>query len=97
MLIVHVHVHVKDEFIEAFKLATLENARQSVREAGIARFEAVQRLDDPCRFVLVEIYRTPEAQAAHRETAHYLKWRDTVGPMMAEPRAPVKFAPVFPA
>lgn len=93
----HVHVHVKDEFIEAFKLATLENARQSVREAGIARFEAVQRLDDPCRFVLVEIYRTPEAQAAHRETAHYLKWRDTVGPMMAEPRAPVKFAPVFPA
>ena len=89
MLIVHVHVHVKDEFIEAFKLATLENARQSVREAGIARFEAVQRLHDPCRFVLVEIYRTPEAQAAHRETAHYLKWRDTVGPMMAEPRAPV--------
>jgi quinol monooxygenase YgiN len=97
MLIVHVHVHVKDEFIEAFKLATLENARQSVREAGIARFDAIQRLDDPCRFVLVEIYRTPEAQAAHRETAHYLKWRDTVGPMMAEPRAPVKFAPVFPA
>lgn len=93
----HVHVHVKDEFIEAFKLATLENARQSVREAGIARFDAIQRLDDPCRFVLVEIYRTPEAQAAHRETAHYLKWRDTVGPMMAEPRAPVKFAPVFPA
>jgi quinol monooxygenase YgiN len=97
MLIVHVHVHVKPEFIEAFKVATVENARQSAREAGIARFEAIQRLDDPCRFVLVEIYRTPEAQAAHRETAHYLKWRDTVAPMMAEPRAPVKFAPVFPA
>jgi quinol monooxygenase YgiN len=62
----------------------------------VARFDVVQQLDDPTRFVLIEIYRTPEAQAAHRETAHYLQWRDTVAPMMAEPRTPVKFAPVFP-
>jgi quinol monooxygenase YgiN len=95
MLIVHVHVRVKEEFIEAFKVATVENARQSAREVGIARFDAIQQLDDPCRFVLIEIYRTPEAQAAHRETAHYQKWRDTVAPMMAEPRTAVKFGAVF--
>jgi quinol monooxygenase YgiN len=96
MLIVHVHVHVKPEFIDPFKQATVENARQSVLEPGVARFDAIQQLDDPSRFVLIEIYRTPAAQAAHRETAHYLKWRDTVAPMMSEPRAPVKFAPVYP-
>jgi quinol monooxygenase YgiN len=97
MLIVHVHVHVKPGFIEAFKQATVENARQSAREPGIARFDAVQQLDDPSRFVLIEIYRTADASAAHKETAHYQKWRDTVAPMMSEPRVPVKFAPVFPA
>jgi quinol monooxygenase YgiN len=97
MLIVHVHVHVKPEFIEAFKQATVENARHSLREPGIARFDALQQLDDPSRFVLIEIYRAPDAPAAHKETAHYQQWRDTVAPMMSEPRASVKFAPVFPA
>lgn len=97
MLIVHVHARLKPEFIEAFKQATVENARQSAQEPGVARFEVVQQLDDPSRFVLIEIYRTPAAPAAHKETAHYQKWRDTVAPMMAEPRASVKFAPVFPA
>jgi quinol monooxygenase YgiN len=97
MLIIHVHVHLKPEFIESFKAATVENARQSVKEPGVARFDVVQQLDDPSRFVLIEIYRAPEAQAAHRETAHYVKWRDTVAAMMAEPRLPAKFAPVFPA
>jgi len=96
MLIVHVHVHVKAEFIEAFKQATVENARQSAREPGIARFDAVQQLDDPSRFVLIEIYRTADAAGAHKEAAHYQKWRDTVAPMMSEPRASVKFAAVFP-
>lgn len=96
MLVVHVHVHVKPECVEAFKAATLENARQSVREPGIARFDIVQHADDPTRFVLVEAYRTPDAPAAHKETKHYQVWRDTVAPMMAEPRTSVKFSSVFP-
>ena len=97
MLIVHVHVHVKSEAVEAFKRATLANAQASVKEPGIARFDVLQHQDDPTRFVLIEIYRTPEAPAAHKETAHYLTWRDTVAPMMAEPRSSVKFNNVFPA
>lgn len=97
MLIVHVHAHVKPEYIEAFKLATVENARRSVEEAGIARFDAIQQADDPSRFVLVEAYRTPDAPARHKETAHYQGWRDAVAPMMAEPRTSVKYSNVFPA
>ena len=97
MLIVHVHVHVKSEAVEAFKRATLANAQASVKEPGIARFDVLQHQDDPTRFVLIEIYRTPEAPAAHKETAHYLTWRDAVAPMMAEPRSSVKFSNVFPA
>ena len=96
MLVVHVHVRVKPEWVEVFKAATLENARQSVSEAGIARFDVVQQTDDPTRFVLVEVYRTPDAPAAHKETKHYQVWRDAVAPMMAEPRTSVKFANVFP-
>jgi (4S)-4-hydroxy-5-phosphonooxypentane-2,3-dione isomerase len=96
MLVVHVHVHVKPEHVGAFRAATVENARQSVREAGIARFDVVQQADDPTRFVLVEVYRDAAAPGAHKETAHYQAWRDAVGPMMAEPRTSVKFANVFP-
>jgi len=95
MLIVHVHVHVKPESVEAFRAATVENARQSVKERGIARFDVVQQQDDPTRFVLVEVYRTADAPAQHKETAHYAKWRDTVVPMMAEPRTSVKYGNVF--
>jgi autoinducer 2-degrading protein len=95
MVIIHVHVHVKPESIEAFKQATLENARNSVREPGCARFEVMQQADDPTRFVLVEAYCTPEAHAAHRETAHYPKWRDTVESMMAKPRTSVKYVEVI--
>lgn len=96
MLVVLVHVHVKPECVEAFKAATLENARQSLQEPGIARFDVLQQADNPARFVLVEAYRTPEAPAAHKATAHYAKWRDTVEPMMAEPRTSVKCHSVFP-
>ena len=96
MLVVHVHVHVKPECVEAFRAATVENARNSVREPGIARFDVVQQADDPTRFTLVEAYRTPEAPAAHKATAHYAAWRDAVADMMAEPRAAVKYANVFP-
>jgi len=97
MLIIHVQAHVKPEFIEPFKRATLENARQSASEPGVASFEVIQQLDDPSRFVLVEIYRDAGAPAAHKETTHYQKWRDTVAAMMSEPRASVKFAPVSPS
>jgi quinol monooxygenase YgiN len=96
MLIVHVHVHVKPESVEAFKQASLENARASVKEPGIAAFDVVQQQDDPTRFVLVEAYRTPDAPAAHKETSHYQKWRDAVAPMMAEPRSSVKYTNLFP-
>ena len=96
MLIVHVHVHVKPECVEAFKEVTLANARESVKESGIARFDVTQQQDDPTRFVLVEAYRTPQAPAAHKETRHYQVWRDAVAPMMAEPRASVKFGNLFP-
>jgi (4S)-4-hydroxy-5-phosphonooxypentane-2,3-dione isomerase len=96
MLVVHVHVHVKPEYVGTFTAASLANARQSLREPGVARFDVVQQADDPTRFVLVEVYRSAAAPAAHKETPHYLVWRDTVAPMMAEPRTSVKFASVFP-
>jgi quinol monooxygenase YgiN len=96
MLIVHVHVRVKAEFIEAFKEASLENARQSVQEPGIARFDVIQEVDDPACFLLVEVYRDDQATARHKETAHYATWRGTVAPMMAEPRTSVKYTNIFP-
>jgi len=96
MLVVHVHVRVKPECVEAFKEATLANAKQSLQEPGIARFDVLQQPDDPVRFVLVEAYRTPEAPAAHKNTPHYQTWRDAVASLMAEPRVSVKFANVFP-
>lgn len=96
MLIVLVHIHVKPESLAAFKAATQENARNSVREPGIARFDVIQQADDPTRFVLVEVYRNEPAAVAHKETAHYLKWRDTVAEMMAESRKGIKYANIFP-
>ena len=96
MLIVHVHVQVKPACVEAFRAASLENARHSVQEPGLARFDVVQQADDPTRFVLVEAYRTDDAPAKHKETVHYARWRDTVADMMAEPRRSVKFHNLFP-
>lgn len=96
MFIVHVHVHVKPEYVDAFCEATLENARNSVQEPGIARFDVVQQLDDPTRFVLVEVYRTPDDPARHKETTHYQTWRDTVATMMAESRTSTKYANAYP-
>jgi quinol monooxygenase YgiN len=96
VLVVHVHVHLKPESVEAFKAATVENARASVQEPGIARFDVIQQDGDPARFILQEVYRSVEATAAHKETAHYAKWRDTVADMMAEPRKAVKFSNCFP-
>jgi quinol monooxygenase YgiN len=96
MLVVHVFVHVKPESVEAFMAASIENARNSVQEPGIARFDVIQQEEDPTRFVLVEVYRTAEDPGRHKETAHYAAWRDTVADMMAEPRSAIKYANVFP-
>jgi autoinducer 2-degrading protein len=96
MHIVHVFVHVREDRIAGFKEATIQNALHSVREPGIARFDIIQQADDPSRFVLVEIYRSPESAARHKETAHYALWRDTVASMMAEPRSSTKYVNVLP-
>jgi quinol monooxygenase YgiN len=96
MHIVHVHVHVKPEHAEAFKQATIENAQGSMQEPGVARFDVVQHADDSTRFILIEHYKSPDDQLKHRETAHYLKWRDAVADMMAEPRTAVKVIGVYP-
>jgi quinol monooxygenase YgiN len=96
MLIVHVHVRVKPECVEDFKKATVANARESIKEPGIAAFDLAQSKEDPARFVLVEAYRTEQAPAAHRETRHYQVWRDAVAPMMAEPRARAEYTSVSP-
>jgi quinol monooxygenase YgiN len=96
MLIVHVHVKVKPDCIEAFKEASIANALQSLKEPGIARFDVLQQNDDPTRFILVEVYRSVEATAAHKATAHYAVWRDRMESLMAEPRFSVKYTNVFP-
>jgi (4S)-4-hydroxy-5-phosphonooxypentane-2,3-dione isomerase len=91
VLIVHVNVNVLPDTVEQFKQATIENARNSLQEPGVARFDCLQQDDDPTRFVLVEAYYAPEDAVAHKETAHYQLWRDTVATMMAEPRTSVKY------
>ncbi len=96
MLVVHVFVHVKPDQVEAFQEVTIENARNSVQELGIARFDVIQQQDDPGRFVLVEVYRGPDDPGRHKETAHYQKWRGAVADMMAEPRSSIKYGNVFP-
>jgi quinol monooxygenase YgiN len=97
MLVVLVHVHVKPELMEDFRRASLENASKSIKEPGIVRFDVIQQADDPTRFVLVEVYRTPEDPVRHKETSHYQTWRDKVQNMMAEPRKSIKYTNVFPA
>jgi quinol monooxygenase YgiN len=96
MLIVHVQIQVKPDQVDAFKAACVENSRNSLLEPGIARFDVLQQQDDPTRFVLVEIYRTAEAPADHKQTAHYKQWAATVADMMAVPRVGVKFDKVYP-
>ncbi len=96
MFIVHVFVQVKSEQVEAFKTATLENARNSVQEPGVAQFDIIQQEDDPTHFLMVEVYRTPDDSVKHKETFHYKKWRDTVAEMMAAPRTNIKYNNIFP-
>lgn len=97
MQIVLVYIKVKPDAVDAFKQASLDNASNSVQEAGVARFDVIQQTDDPTKFVLVEVYKTAEAQAAHKETAHYTRWRDTVAELMAEPRQGIKYTNIFPS
>ncbi len=97
LVIVHVQVRVKPEHADAFRAATRENAEQSLKEPGVARFDVVEDAEDPTRFVLVEVYRDALAPAAHMQTAHYHRWRDEVAEMMAEPRSSRRFVNVFPA
>lgn len=96
MIIMLVNIQVKPEHIDAFRAATIANAGNSVQEPGIARFDVIQQQDDPTRFVLVEVYRTAEAPAKHKETAHYQKWLETVEKMMATPRTRAFYNNVFP-
>jgi autoinducer 2-degrading protein len=97
MHILHVYLQVKPEHIEAFRQATIENAENSRREPGVARFEVVQQAGDPTRFALLEVYRSKEGHAAHRETAHYNKWAETVTGMLAEPRTRTIYTNIYPA
>jgi quinol monooxygenase YgiN len=96
MLIVHVHVTVKPEFVAAFEAATVANAKESLKEPGVARFDLLKQSDNPTQFIIMEAYRDEQAPARHRETKHYLTWRDAVAPMMAEPRVRVTFSNVYP-
>jgi quinol monooxygenase YgiN len=96
LLVVHVHARVKPEGVEAFRAASIENSRESLKEPGVARFDVVQSAEDPTRFILVEVYRTADAPAAHKATAHYARWRDTVADLMAEPRTSQRYVNVAP-
>jgi (4S)-4-hydroxy-5-phosphonooxypentane-2,3-dione isomerase len=96
MIVVCVHVHVQPEHREGFIAATLENAAQSLHELGVLRFDVLQQDDDPDRFVLYEVYRDQAGADAHKQSAHYAMWRDSVAGWMAEPRKGVKHSPLFP-
>lgn len=97
MHVVFVHIHIKPDCIQEFIDASIENARNSIQESGIVRFDFFQQVDDPARFILVEIYKTPADQVKHRETDHYLAWRDKVAEMMAEERVGIKYRNLYPA
>ncbi len=96
MLVLQVLARVKPEYLEAFREATISNAKASRLEPGVARFDVLQREDDPLRFQLCEVYRTREASAAHKETEHYREWVQTVTPMMAEARTRSWWTIVYP-
>jgi len=96
MFVLFVQFRVKPEHVDAFRKASIENARHSAQEPGVARFDMIQDLEDASRFAFVEVFRSAEAHAAHRETDHYLTWRDTVADMTSEPRSATKYVSVFP-
>jgi (4S)-4-hydroxy-5-phosphonooxypentane-2,3-dione isomerase len=97
MLILIVNLHVKPECLEAFREATMENARHSRQEPGIVRFGFLEQSDDPTRFALIEVYRDADAPVRHRESAHYNAWVQKVPDMLAEPRTRTFFSNVSPS
>jgi (4S)-4-hydroxy-5-phosphonooxypentane-2,3-dione isomerase len=96
MLVVHVHVRIRPGQAEDFLAATVVNARASLEEPGVLRFDVLRDQADPEHVVLVEVYRDADASAAHKLTPHYATWRDTVAEMMAEPRHSDRYSAVFP-
>lgn len=96
MIVIHVDIHVKAEQRQAFIEAALANARQSILEPGVIRFDIIQREEDPDRFMLVEVYRDEAAIEAHKQSGHYLAWREQVTDMMAEPRTHARYRALFP-
>ncbi|MEJ2360056.1 MAG: antibiotic biosynthesis monooxygenase [Gammaproteobacteria bacterium] len=97
MQVTIVHVHVKQEFVEDFIEATRKNHEASVREPGNLRFDVIQSRDDATHFVLYEAYASEESAVAHKQTGHYLSWRDTVADWMAEPRQGITYNGLFPS
>ncbi len=97
MLVVHVHVRVRPERVEEFLAATVVNARESLAEPGVLRFDVIQDQADQTHVVLTEVYRDEQAPAAHKLTPHYAAWRDAVAEMMAEPRQSVRYSVAYPA
>ena len=89
-----VEVYVKPEYLEEFEKISLYNHENSVKEPGNIRFDILKSNDDPCRYTLFEVYESKEAAAAHKETEHYKKWRETVEPMMACPRKGIAHTPL---
>jgi len=96
MYVVCVSIHVKEDHVARFIEATLENAGNTRHEPGNVRFDVVQQEQDPTRFMLLEVYRASEDFAAHQQTAHYLRWKETVADWMAEPRVGIRHHSLFP-
>ena len=97
MLVVHVHVHVTPDAVEAFLAESRRNAEASLQESGVRRFDVLQDESDPAHVVLSEVYVDQAAADAHKQTPHYARWRDAVAGMMAQPRSSTCFTAVFPA
>ena len=96
MIVTCVHVDVKPEHVEEFIRATRINHENSVKELGNLRFDVLQSSVDPTKFMLYEAYETEEHAKAHKQTSHYLAWREAVEPWMARPRAGVSYAGIAP-
>jgi (4S)-4-hydroxy-5-phosphonooxypentane-2,3-dione isomerase len=96
MIVTIVHVYVKPANVNDFIRATAENHKASVKEPGNLRFDILQDEKDPGKFVLYEAYESERAVAAHKETSHYLTWRDTVAPWMVKAREGVRHRLLFP-
>lgn len=96
MFVVTVSIHVKPEHVAAFVEATLDNARHTRQEPGNLRYDVLGHSQDSARFTLYEAYRTADDFAAHQQSEHYFRWKQTVAEWMAEPRSSVKHESLFP-